>query len=287
MFNKLELEIDTLKGDFSLDLGVKIKALKDTMEGMELGFDIKNCRFDGFMLGVSKEITLMTTPVPISMDNFGFGISGFSSEKSDDSLLEKILDHEVTAKFDVKLASLKALLPGIAEFIDDEKDVEVAKLKDCTIKANIREFRLSFDADIVLATVLDMGKCHISLGKFDYTNALIGYYNKTQYGLSASLTVGPTVDTTNLKMSATATGELTIGYPYTGVWLNGKADFDVKWWILSVDVDVSGDILMGVYKNSSDNLQFSFIVKGTNANGRNSGFHLYVTRAAGFDIKKY
>ena len=287
VLNKLELEIDTLKGDFSLDLGVKIKALKSVMDGMELGFDVKNCKFDGFMLGVSKEIALMTTPVPISMDNFGFGISGFSDQKSDNNLLAKILDHEVTAKFDVKLASLKALLPAISKFIDDEKDVEVASLKNCTIKTNIRQFRLTFDADIELATVLDIGKCHISLGKFDYTNALIGYYNEEQYGLSASLTVGPTVDTTNLKMSATATGEVTIGYPYTGVWLNGKAEFDIKWWILSADADVSGDILMGVYKNTSDNLQFSFILKGTNAKGRNSGFHLYVTRSAGFNVKKY
>ena len=94
-------------------------------------------------------------------------------------------------------------------------------------------------------------------------------------------------ESSNLDMSLNGTAELTLGYPYSGLWLNGKADFDIGWWILSKEFDVTGDILIGGYKNSSDNLQFSIIVRGTNTKGKLSGFHLYINRTEGFELKRY
>ena len=135
-----------------------------------------------------------------------------------------------------------------------------------------------------MATVLKIGKCEIELGKFDYTNALIGYYNETECGLRAKLTAGSKWETTNLSMELTGAVELTLGYPYSGLWLNGSLDFEVGWWILRADFDVAGDAMIGAYQNTSGNFQFSIIVRGTDSGGEYSGFHLYITKATGFDI---
>lgn len=280
------VNIDTLKNDYSINAEVKFKAVGD-MDSIKLSFGVKNGRFDsiGMQTG-NTSCTLMTTPVPVSMSDFGFELKDRSKFKSDDSLLSKILATDINILFNVNVASLNDRLPDIAKLIDDE-EVALAQLKDCRLSLKLKEFRLSFDADVTLCTILDVGKVKINLGKFDYSNALIGYYNETQYGLQAALSLEAGWESSNLDMSLNGTAELTLGYPYSGLWLNGKADFDVGWWILSKEFDVTGDILIGGYKNSSDNLQFSIIVRGTNTKGKLSGFHLYINRTEGFELKRY
>lgn len=285
--SKATVKIDTLRGDYSVELGVKFKALPK-MEEMECSFAVKDHRFDaiGLRATTARDLKLMDAPVPISMNNFGFELSGFSSSESDAELLDKVLGSTIAIQFDVNVASLNAYLPEIAKLIDDEP-VALAQLADCKLSLCLKEFRLAFDAKLKLCTVLDLGKCRITLGKYQYTNALIGYYDETQYGLQAALTAELGWESPNLEMGLEGTAEVTLGYPYSGLWLKGDADFDVGWWILRKDFDVSGDILVGAYVNSSDNLQFSIIVRGTNTKGDYSGFHLYVTRPAGFNIKSY
>ena len=228
----------------------------------------------------------MDAPVPISMGDFGFELKDFSEFESDSNLLYKILATDIVIKFDVNVASLNAYLPDIAEIISDD-DVALAQLSDCELSLKLKEFRLAFDAKIKLCTVLEVGECAITMGKFDYTNALIGYYDETQYGLQAKLTQKLSWDSANLDMSLNGSAELTLGYPYSGLWFNGGVEFDIGWWILRADVNVSGDALIGAYQNSSGNLQFSVIVRGTNNDGSYDGFHLYVTLATGFGLYTY
>ena len=280
------VKIDTLKNDYSIDAEVKFKAVGD-MDSIKLSYGVKNGRFDsiGMQTGNTK-CTLMTTPVPVSMSDFGFELKGKSEFESDDTLLSKILATDIIINFNVNVASLNDRLPDIAKLIDDE-EVALAQLKDCKLSLKLKEFRLSFDADVTLCTILDIGKVKINLGRFSYSNALIGYYNETQYGLQAALTVGTDWKSSNLEMGLDGTAELTLGYPYSGLWLNGNVDFDIGWWILNAELDLSGDVLLGGYINSSDNFQFSIIVRGTNTKGELAGFHLYINRVEGFEIKSY
>ncbi len=284
--SKFSVEIDTLANDYSIAGTVKFKSLKK-MDGMNYKFGVKGGKFDSISLQANGlDISLLQTPVPVSARDFGFELSGFSKYKSDSSTLSNLLGTTVTCKFAVDVASLDAYAPAIADVIDDE-DVALASLDNCELSLTLKEFRMAFSADVVLCTVLDIGKCEIKLGVFDYTNALIGYYDEEQYGLQAALTVGSKWKTTNLELELTGRGELTLGYPYSGLWCNGDAGFDIKWWLLSKDFDVSGDFLIGAYKNSSGNFQFSIIVRGTNNNGDYSGFNLYVTKATGLGMYKY
>ncbi len=288
VLKEFSVEADTLKNNYKLEGEVTLKTLKDS-GSLLLSFGVENGRFDSFGLQVDKDglsVPLLKTPIPVSMSKFGFELSGFSQYESDDSTLSKVLGTNIAIKFQVDVGNLRDIVPAISKVIDED-DVALATLSNCKLSLNLKEFRLAFDADVVLATVLDIGKCEIELGKFKYTNALIGYYNEEQYGLRAKLTIGSTWDTTNLAMKLQGSGELALGYPYTGIWLDGDFDFDVGWWILSKEFSVGGDALIGIYKNSSGNAQFSIIVRGTKSNGSYTGFHLYITKASGFQIAKY
>ena len=284
--SKLKVDINTLRNDYYLEAGVKFKAI-GSMDELTFSLGFKDGKFDSIGLQTGgTEVRLMDAPVPISMGDFGFELKDFSQFESDSNLLTKILSTDIIIKFEVSVASLNAYLPDIAKLISDE-DVALAQLSDCELSLKLKEFRLCFNADITLCTVLEVGECEISLGKFDYTNALIGYYDETQYGLRAKLTRKLGWESSNLEMSMDGSVELTLGYPYSGLWYNGGIKFDIGWWILRADVDVSGDALIGAYQNSSGNLQFSIIVRGTKNDGSYEGFHLYITRATGFDIYTY
>lgn len=280
------VSIDTLRNDYSIDAIVKIKALKD-MEGIKFSFGVKDGRFDSIGLAADgAEIPLTTTPIPVSMGDFGFSVSGFSDKEQDDSVLEQVLDSDVSFDFKVEVASLNHYLPDIAELISDE-EVSLATLDNCRVTAKLRDFRLAFNADVVLLTVFDLGKCEVELGKFDYTNYLIGYNEVTECGLRAELSADLSCDLPNLDLSLKGAEEITIGYPYSGMWFSGTADFDVAWWLLRTDYNVKGDALVGVYVNSADKLQFSLMVRGVNSEGERSGFNISITEADGFDIHKY
>ncbi len=287
VMDKFTVEIDTLKNDYLLEGGVKFKALKDMLDGIEFSFGVKSGRFDSIGLKATGiDVPIISTPIPVSIGDFGYSLDGFSGEESDKNLLDRLLKTVVNVEFSVDVASLNAYLPKIAKLIDGE-NVALATLDNCKLSLPLSEFRLSFEADLVLATVLDVGKCRISMGKYDYTNELLGYYDEAQYGLQAAITLGSTYEFNNLSLQLDATGEVTVGYPYTGIYANGNADFDLNWLIFKKDFDVAGDFLIGAYKNTSDNLQFSVIVRGTNTNGEYSGFHLYITRKSGLGVYTY
>ena len=288
----MKLKVDTLKNDYELELEAMLK-VGQTIKGKaeedsyKVSFGIKDGRFDslGFQTD-AKSVTLIYQPIPVDMGDFGFELAGFSKYDSDDSALSNLLSTEVKFKFKVEVAALDHFLPGMEEILD-KGDISLASMEDCELSLKLKEFRIAFSAKVKFCSLLEMGSCNISLGKFDYTNTLIGFYNEEETGLSASVTLGSEWKTKNLKLKLTGRAELTIGAPYSGFWLDGDMDFDIGWWLLHKDVDLTGDAMIGIYENSSGNLQFSIIIKGTNNKGQTSGAHVYITKATGLGMYKY
>lgn len=280
-----EVEIDTMHEDYYVKAIVGLKSIPG-MTGMGLSFGVKDGRFDSIGLYTKGDVRLMDYPVPVSIGDFGLEFSNFSEFESDDNLLQKLLKTERTTYFEIEVASLEAYLPEACDVLDLE-DVALAALTDCEITSNFAEFRFTFDADVEFFGFLNYGHCKVSIGHYEYTNQLIGFDREDQYGITVATTLGPKYEAGELKLYAQGTQEVTLGYPYTGFWLNGTAGYEVGWWILRADGEVSGDALLGVYKNSAGNLQFSAIVRGTGKAGNYSGFHLYITDATGLQINTY
>ncbi len=280
-----EVDIDTMHEDYYVKAIVGFKSIPG-MTGLGLSFGVKDGKFDSLGLYTKGDVRLMDAPVPVSIGDLGLEFSNFSQWESDDNLLQKLLKTEKTVHFEIEVASLEAYLSSVCEILDLE-DVALAALTNCKISSNLAEFRFTFEADVEFFGFLNYGHCKVSIGHYEYTNQLIGFDREEQYGITVATTLGPNFETGELKLYAQGTQEVTLGYPYTGFWLNGKAGFDVGWWILRADVEVSGDALVGLYKNSAGNPQFSAIVRGTNSKGEYSGFHLYITGATGLRINTY
>lgn len=291
-FNEMKLKIDTLKNDYELELDVNLKLGqkskdKEEGDGYKLSFAIKDGRFDALGLQImDKKATLVYQPVPVDIGDFGFEVAGFSKYDSDDAILSNLLNTEIKIKFKVEVAALDHYLPGIEEILD-KGDISLASMEDCELSLKLKEFCIDFTAKVKFCSLLEIGSCKISLGRFDYTNMLIGFYNEAETGLSASVTLGSEWKTKNVKLKLTGRAELTLGVPYSGLWLDGDIDFDIGWWLLHGDVDVTGDALIGLYENSSGNLQFSIIVKGSNPKGQTSGVHVYITKTTGLGMYSY
>ena len=280
-----KVEIDTMHEEYFIKAIVGLKSIPG-MTGMGLSFGVVDGKFDSIGLYTKGDVRLMDVPVPVSIGDLGYELSNFSQFESDDDLLQKVLKTERTTYFEIEVASLEAYLPEVCEVLGLE-DVALAALTDCEISSNLAEFRFTFDADVEFFGFLDYGHCKVSIGHYDYTNQLIGFDREDQYGLTVATTLGPKFEAGELKLYAQGTQEVTLGYPYTGFWLNGTAGYSVGWWFLRSDNEVSGDALLGVYKNSAGNLQFSAIVRGTDTDGSYSGFHLYITEATGLQINTY
>ena len=283
----IKIDIDTLSNNYSLEGDVSIKALKD-MDSFSFEFGIKDGRFDSIGLGVGGKINvpIMKAPVPITVSDFGFELSGFSKYESSESTLSNLLGTTIAFKFQVNVGDISSTIPGLNKLISDDP-IAAATLKNCKLSATLKTFTFKFEADAYLFTVLDIGHCELEAGNFSYSNELINLGGDKVYGIRAAVTLGSTWDTVNCYVKMTGTAEVVLGYPYTGLWLDGDLDFNVGWWILRADWDVSGDFLIAFYKNSSDKAQFSMIVRGTNSKGKYSGFHLYITPETGMDIYKY
>lgn len=286
---EFSIEVDTLNNDYKLEANVGLEAL-NTENKLNFSFGVVGGKFDSIGLGLESDkivLPLMTSPVPVSMKNFGFELSDLSKLPPEEYTLPNILAQNITIKFDVNAANLADKFPKIAKLIDG-KDPALATLKDCKLNLQLKNFRISFDAKLVFATVIDLGEVHISAGKFDYTNQLIGYYNEEEVGLQVAVKA-KAIDwhSANIDVEVTGKVEACLGYPYSGLWLNGTANFEVDFWIFSKDWDVSGDILIGAYKNRYGHGQFSIIVRGQKSNGNYTGFHAYVTDNTGFDVYKY
>jgi hypothetical protein len=284
----LEISVDTLKNDYAVSAGVGFKALKDTA-GLSLSVGFVGGKLD--LIGIRQDmidIPVATTPVPVTIKDFGFELRDLSKIPEGADALTMVLDTEINIIFNVTAASLEKYAPKISKLIDSENEVALAEFKDCTLKLKLREFRLNFSADLVLATVLDVGHVEISLGCFDYNNRLIGMYNAKEVGLRVATNV-KLLDwhTANLDLDLNGGCEICIGYPYSGLWFNGTADFEVGWGFLEVDWAVSGDAMAGAFVNSMGNFQFSVILRGENSKGEQSGFHAYVTAVDGFNVKLY
>jgi len=281
----VDVEIDTMHENYDFKAIVGLKSIPG-MTGLGLSFGVKDGRFDSIGLYTKGDIRLMDVPVPISIGDLGMQYSNFSQWESDDNLLQALLKTEKTTYFEIEVAGMEAYFPTVCDVLNLE-DVALAALTDCKITSTLGEFRFTFDADVEFFGFLNYGHCKVSIGHYEYTNQLIGFDREDQYGITVAVTVGPKFEAGELKLYAQGTQEVTLGYPYTGFWLNGTAGYNVGWWFLRSNKEISGDALVGLYKNSAGNMQFSAIVRGTDTNGKYNGFHLYITKATGLEISKY
>ena len=290
VLTSFDADIDTIANDYSIEMEISFKALGEC-DSLGAGLEWKDGKFDAISLSTGgTSVDLVKTPVPIAMRDFGFKLSGFSEHDDEKALLANLLLSPIEVNFEVTAGDIQPKFPKLAEFLTGErgKALALASLKDCKLTCTLKELQLAFEADLNLLNVLDCGKCEIELGKFDYTNELLGFYKNDQAGARVKLTLGSKWESKSCYVQLQGSGEIVLGYPVcASLWLNGQVGYDIGWWILRADWNVAGDALIGIYENSRGEMQFSLIVRGTNEKGKYSGVHLYITPSTGLDTYFY
>lgn len=282
---EIKVNIDTLLGNYSIEGAVGFKAFNQS-EGLKLSIEVVGGRFESVGLQtLGTQHTLVSAPVPITMSDFGFKLDNFSQYESNNTTLANLFNTDFEILFKVEAASLNKYAPAIAKMIDDKKDIALAELSNCCLKANLSTFTFTFDADMVLATIFEIGNVSISAGNFNYTNELIGLNNIKQSGLRAKATLGwNEVEAPNFSMDLSGSADICLGYPYSGLWFNGKAAAAIHWWFNDVKFDLQGDMMFCAFENTSGDFQLSMLLRGVDTQGEVKGFHAYVTGKDGFDV---
>jgi hypothetical protein len=134
--------------------------------------------------------------------------------------------------------------------------------------------------------ILELGKCKVKIGNFSYDAHLLKMCGTHETGFQLSVNNELSWATKAIKFTFGGEKEITVGWPYTGLYGNNTLDIEKAWYVPGGDVNVKGEIQAGVYQNSSNSTQFSVYVKYTGTRGQEKGFHAYITRRDGFEVVK-
>lgn len=286
------LEFDTLKNDYSFKAHIYLPMApmeKDNNDSLGFEFALKGMELDKVMLYADFDYTPVWQPVPLTFSDFGIGLTDMADKMSNghpqnDPLLKGIgyfMDSSLTGKFDLSAYKLSAFLPKIADFLGDPSLITLA---DATPKIKLKDFALSFNADIKVFDKIKVGYCDARLGNFEYENALLGIREMDVFGLYFKAGAGIFWESANCNIEASVSTEYTLGYPYIGFWGNGNVITTINWWEFEKDLVTTGDFVMALFLNSDNKIQFSIVIKDIKPKGKIKTRRLDITEGS-FKLK--
>lgn len=253
---EFSVAVNTIRENYDFALQMKLKLPGCDLDGFGGEISFRSGRFEGFKVNAEATIPIITTPVPVSFSKLGFGVSGFSKDDSDSSVIEKFLNKTFEADFELDVADAADLLPDLAEFLGIE-DAPLVGVRDGKIETCFGDFKLAISAKASLLDKIEVGEVELAVGKVDYTNVLLGLYGETNYGLSAKITQGITLEADDLLLSITGSGKLDLGVPYTSIGSESTGKF--KWGV--IDKEITADSVIALFMNKAGNLQFSIKIR--------------------------
>ena len=254
--SELSVEVNTIRENYDFAMQVKFKQLKDILEGLGGSISFREGRFDAFSVNAEGTLPIIKTPVPVSFSKLGFGVSGFSKDTSDDGLVMRFLNKTFKAEFEMDIADVTELIPDLAKFLGID-DAPLIGIRDGEMETCFGDFNLAISAKASFLDKIEVGKVELAIGKVSYTNELLGLYGETNYGLSAKITQGITLEADDLLLAITGSGTLDLGAPYTSVGSESTGRF--QWG--AIDEEITADSVIALFMNKAGNLQFSIKIR--------------------------
>jgi hypothetical protein len=251
---ELEVEIDTLKQDYSIKAGVKLPFI----DGLGMTFAIKKGKFDAILLSAEFDVILMTTPVPVTLSDFKLGIEGMSNVAQGSDFNTTLLNSYLSGQLDLEVAKLSALIPIAAKVLPD---VSLIKLDDARAKARLNNFSLSFDATLVLFGELELADMELNLWKFNYENFLLDISPEETSGFHAQVSSNIQMKTHNISFTVEGTHSITANTKFVGIQSSGRLDHEIDWFLINSEKQYEGQLLFGVHEPNGKK-QLTLLIKG-------------------------
>lgn len=280
---ELTLKVDTSRGNYDLEGEVGVKMIPG-MDGVGLHVALLHNKLNtiGLQLEGTKA-TVVVAPVPVTFEDFGFEIGKLAEQPQNAKLLEYLWGLDYSVLMEIEVGGLSAVLPDLGEILDDP-DISLVEFDDVKCTANFKDLSFAFESKVNMFGILELGKCKVKIGNFSYDAHLLRMCGTHETGFQLSVNNELSWATKAIKFTFGGEKEITVGWPYTGLYGNNTLDIEKAWYVPGGDVNVKGEIQAGVYQNSSNSTQFSVYVKYTGTRGQEKGFHAYITHRDGFEV---
>jgi Mg-chelatase subunit ChlD len=272
--SELGLEFDTWKHDYSFVMKVGTKdiiPMSESNDSADYGFDIgiTSGNWDSFHIYADFTIEPPTLP-GVTFSDFSIGLEGLSQEGQNSSFLNRLWHSSLVGSCEVGFCKLSDYIPQLDSIFGD---LAVLTLSDTKASISLGEMGLSLETTAKLLGAVEVGNAQISVGKYEYSNYLLGIDAQESYGLYTSLSVGPKLDLAKFKLETQGTTELNLSNRYLGVWVKGTSDIDIDFFGHHSS-QVDGNALMAFH---NDFKQFTIMAKGTNLKkNKTDGFKITV-----------
>lgn len=228
-------------------------------------------KFDEMMVKADFDVPLKGSPVELTFSNFQFGFKGMADTNT-----------TVNGGCDISAYKLSTLLPGIEKWLGDMADVSVLSAEDTMISFGLDDFYIKAETTVKCLKYIELGGVSVEIGKFNYTNALLGLSDEAVGGISAKVKAGPAIHAANCDISmqgeveVTATNRVIV---LPGV--RGEIEIDVNWWIFTKKFHEQGMALMGVKFTHDNDVIFTL-----SASGGTNVFYIEYSQKRGADCGK-
>ena len=263
---KASFSWDTYNNDYGLAFVVKtgFGLKKDNAFGFEIAF--KGGKWDAAKLYIDIPWPVVIEPVPVTIRNFIVGFSDLSSVSQDASFGATLLQMSWEGSCDIEVSNLTELIPGANSFFGS---LPLVAFKDTKVKANFHNASFSLTSNVTLFGELNIGEVEAYLGKYTFTNYVLGIVDAEVAGVFLRATVGPNLDLPRLKIKGQGTLELGINDKNAYTYMAGELEFMLD-FIKKLELKGRLSIENGIYgENGSLNLYYN--VKRDDIDGLKKG----------------
>lgn len=281
---KFKVSLDTIAQEYSVEAEVGFDAFKlkkSEFDGLGLSLQWKEDGFDSFEFSVSGKYKVAVNPIPIYLAEVSIGAGDLSGKKT----ARELLDATVSGGFKLETDDIIEKVPRkVKEFFGMDK-LMLAELDDARINVSLGKMNLNFDAKLKLLGI-ELAQGHIELGKIDYKNSILNI-QCDEYGADVRLRIGIERSWKNLDVVLGGGAEVTLGFPFSGLMLDGEIGYDLRWFLFSFGKDLYGDFGIGILYNSNREVQFIVKAYGQDEKGNTKGFRVDCSPSMGVQKKKY
>lgn len=287
-------KIDTLKNEYSLGgmirfafladesgLGAEVSWKQAGLKDETTGAAVKKLVADSVEIQVEPGTPVkLPTTIPIELTKFSVAVSDLKDCVESGSFLGAVL----TGKITLVSGNLEEYAPKIASFIGVK---HILEMPDTSVSLRISPFRMEAAAELKFLEKITLANANVSIGTFDYTNALLNLDDAEVSGISAGLKVGLTWNSENERVAVqiTGAGELDAHSRFVGTVYEGVSKFDVNWWLFNFESEKEMTSALGFYTTHDGKVQFVLTGKYQDSKGKVKGFFYYIDNTGAHSSK--
>ena len=260
----VSLKMDTMKNEYSFSFAVKLGFAADGNNPFGLYLGWKNSGNGLIPTDIRVTIPLdkvetVFAGVPVTYSNFMIGVENIDISKNP-------VYWTLVGGMDISAAKISSVsgLKGLSDWIGD---VSVVKLDKAKVSLTLGDFYLKAEGNFKILEELDTGNITLEMGKFTYTNKLLGLKDEPASGVRLSASIGP-----NWKLGrrgslkAQITGEIGIMTKFIGFYGKGEVEAELDLWIIVPKWSAHAEIFFGFRITPANDVGFLIRTSPGNVN---------------------